>query len=93
MYNNKMQAPPGSIMLQPEAGFCFKGQRERWSEVSTEMPTFTFFRLVSPFVVYDCVSRACRAGVVCRACSTVVFKGAWGTADAVRRRLVLSAVG
>ena len=28
-----MQGPPGSVMLVPEPGFCFKGQRERWIEV------------------------------------------------------------
>ena len=28
-----MQAPPGSVMLVPEPGFCYKGQRDRWIEV------------------------------------------------------------
>ena len=27
-----MTAPPGSVMLVPEAGFCFRGVRNKWTE-------------------------------------------------------------
>ena len=27
-----MTAPPGSVMLVPEAGFCFRGVRDKWTE-------------------------------------------------------------
>ena len=36
-------APSGSTMLVPAAGFCFKGQRDRWIEVPWLRLPCTFF--------------------------------------------------